>query len=331
MTSTSKEMENRYWLLLEKSDETRISKGIDGYQDKTGESYNYDNLVPNHKQLSSGDFVVIRKENEILGVGRVGKISQYADTKIHRRCPACRSTDTRERITKNPKWKCGKCAHQFEEPEESIVEVESFTATIEDFARLNSPPLVPDVKRCANQGDGIASQLSILELDPAKIQTLIEALAPSLSSRTEAPRKIGQGFGLSQVERKQVELRAMRVARELYERQGWTLVDTSSSYPFDLYATRQGEQRFIEVKGTTGEGLSIMLTNGEVRHVKQHKRFCALVIVSGIELNECDGSWIALGGHVTTHEDPWLLDESGLEATEYRYSIQQKTHNRTPE
>ena len=69
-------MNGRYWLLLEKSDDTRISKGIDGYQDKTGESYHYDSLVPNHKQLGTDDYVVLRKENEILGIGRVSSIVQ---------------------------------------------------------------------------------------------------------------------------------------------------------------------------------------------------------------------------------------------------------------
>ena len=33
---------NNYWLLLEKSDETRIYNSIDGYNDSTGEIYNYD-------------------------------------------------------------------------------------------------------------------------------------------------------------------------------------------------------------------------------------------------------------------------------------------------
>ena len=90
-------MSERYWILLEKSDETRISKGIDGYQDKTGESYHYDSLVPNHKQLGPDDYVVLRKEDEILGVGRISSISQDTDAKIHRRCPECETTDIRER------------------------------------------------------------------------------------------------------------------------------------------------------------------------------------------------------------------------------------------
>lgn len=128
-----------YWLLLEKSDETRVSKGIDGYRDTTGESYHYDSLVPNHLNVATGDFAVLRKEKEIIGVGTIGDISETADVKIHRRCPKCDSTDIRERVTKQPKWKCGKCPEEFSEPKETIVEVRSFVAAINDFTRLNAP------------------------------------------------------------------------------------------------------------------------------------------------------------------------------------------------
>jgi ribosomal protein L37AE/L43A len=314
-------MNERYWLILEKSDKTRTSKGIDGYRDKTGESYQYDSLVPNHKRLGSGDFVVLRKEDDILGVGRIGEIQQKADVKVHRRCPKCRSTDIRERITKKPTWKCGKCAHEFAEPEESRFEIQSFVAAMESFSRLNSPPSVSAVKRCAIAGDGLASQLSILELDRQKIQTLLEGVAalPPLQARTDV--KGGQGFGLSYAERVQVEWRAMQVARELYEQRGWDVVDTSASHPYDLYATQQGAQRFIEVKGTTGQGESIMLTNGEVKHAQCNASCCALVVVSGITLVESEGIWSASGGRVTTHQDLWKLDETRLQATEFRYSI----------
>ena len=316
-------MSGKYWLLLEKSDDTRISKGIDGYQDKTGESYHYDNLVPNHKQLGTNDYVVLRKENEILGIGRVRSIAQSTDAKIHRRCPECKSTDIRERTTKNPKWKCGKCAYEFENPSETIVEVQSFTASISDFTRLNSPPDVKEVKSCAADGNGVTSQLSILELDPKRIQTLLEGIAPTYSSRTSKHDKGGQGFGLSQEERKAVELHAMREVRRLYEETGWEVVDKSSAHPFDLLATRNGDERFIEVKGTTGGGTNIILTHGEVSHVLHHKYSSALVIVSNIVLDQSGEELVASGGVVTTHLDPWIIDESALEATEYRYTIQQ--------
>ena len=131
---------NNCWLLLEKSEETRISKGIDKYKDETGKTYLYDSFVPNHKNLHADDFVVLRKENVIVGVGTNRHSAEEDSTKKHRRCVSCQSTDIRERKMRFPKWKCGKCAHEFHAPDESIVKVRSYTATIEGFVELDKPP-----------------------------------------------------------------------------------------------------------------------------------------------------------------------------------------------
>lgn len=314
-------MNKRYWLLLEKSDETRISKGIEGYKDKTGEVYHYDSLVPNHKQLAKGDLIVLRKEDEILGIGAVSDVIKESDAKLHRRCPVCASTDIRERTTKTPQWKCGRCAHEFQEPTESIVDVESYQARLDGFTRLNSPPAVAEVKRCALNGDGLSSQLSIMELDPRRVQDLLEGRRLEPSPRARHRSTAGQGFGLSPAERKEVELRAMQMARDLYERRGWDVIDTSSSRPYDLLATQGTQRRYIEVKGTTGTGLSIVLTAGEIQHAKRNKRSSALVIVSSIGLKELDGRWVASGGLVSCHEDPWEIEDDRLQPTQYRYQV----------
>jgi|GEM_PF-849227 len=310
-----------YWLLLEKSDDTRISKGIDGYQDSTGEAYHYDSFVPNHRNVAVGDSVILRKENEIIGVGTIADISETLDAKIHRRCPKCDSTDIRERLTMKPKWKCGKCSEEFSEPNETVAEVRSFVASIEEFSRLNVPVSVQAVKLCAVSGDGVSSQLSMIRLDPIKVQTLFEGIdiAPALKDPVSTTR--GQGFGLSQAERRAVELQAMKIARALYEDNGWSVIDKSSSQPFDLLATKGTDFRFIEVKGTTGEGLSVILTHGEVGHIRRNEENSALVLVARICLEHDGGQWIAKGGTVTTHEDPWLLLENNLSPTQYRYEI----------
>ena len=314
-------MNNRYWLLLEKSDDSRTSKGIDPYFDKTGEFYNYDSLVPNHRQLGVGDYVILRKERHIVGIGRIGDIEQKVDAKIHRRCPECSSTDIRERSIKSPRFKCGKCSREFETFVETIAEVQSFKAIIENFSRFKSAPSVHDVKRCALVGNGIDSQLSIVELDSSKIQTIVEGAAVFLSSRSEKLTKAGQGFGLSQPERVAVEKRAMDVTRQLYENSGWEVFDKSASNPYDFFATRGVEERFIEVKGTIGEGLSIILTHGEVKHAKNNPLSSALVVVAKILVTKSGNSYVGSKGVVILQDDPWTLDDSMLEPTEYRYSL----------
>ena len=172
---------------------------------------------------------------------------------------------------------------------------------------------------CAETDKGSSSQLSMLRLDPVKLASLFEGIDPSPSPRSKVTG--GQGFGLSQAERRAVEIRAMQVAKELYERNGWKVIDMSLTNPFDLRAEKDGAKRFIEVKGTTGQGLSIVLTHGEVKQTRCNVESSALVIVSGIDLELRDGEWRAEGGIVSTHKDPWTLVEANLSATEYRYKV----------
>ena len=159
----------KWWLLLEKSDQTRVSQGIDGYRDETGRSYHYDSLVPNHKRLEAGDMVVIRKEDQIIGTGRIDSISVPKAIKTHRRCPSCMSTDIRERLTRQPKWKYGRCANEFKQPKETKAPVDSFLATIKG---LKAAPSVRELKACAFSGNGEKLQNSMIELDPNKLARL---------------------------------------------------------------------------------------------------------------------------------------------------------------
>ncbi|WP_066965960.1 HNH endonuclease [Microbulbifer sp. Q7] len=163
-----------YWLLLEKSDETRVSKGIRSYEDTTGRQYNYDSLVPNHRNLKQHDRVVLRKENDILGYGVVGSVRSYSSVKEHSRCVSCDSTDVRERSTKLPRWKCGRCGEEFKVPKITSQPVKSFEAIIGNFIRLEDRVPVRDVKACAASPNGQNSQHSILKLDQEKIQELID-------------------------------------------------------------------------------------------------------------------------------------------------------------
>jgi len=307
------------WLLLEKSDGNRISKGIDDYRDKMGESYNYDNFVPNHTKISSGDFVILRLDDHIVGIGRIGSICSRADVKQHRRCPGCKSTDIRERITLSPPFKCGKCSFDFSEPIQTYVPITAFQAKILDFSRLVNPPVVAEVKACALSERGISSQFSMLALDAVKLRTLFEGL--QIQDSPKMPDSNGQGMGLTAPERKAVEMRAMLIAKQIYEAEGWLVIDTSSSRPYDLLARKAGQIRFIEVKGTTGSGKSIILTQGEVEHAQAKPQEHCLIVISGIILFKIETNWTASGGVVSTHLDSWLLVPQKLQPTQYRYTV----------
>ena len=314
-----------YWLLLEKSYETRVSKGSDGYKDSTGQFYHYDSLVPNFKNIKTGDSAVFRVENKIIGIGTIGDIKQTPEIKQLRRCPFCDATDIRERLHKSPKYKCGKktCAKEFTEPKLTQKSVQSFVAKIENFTRLNSSPEVKSVKQCA-ENSVESSQLSMIRLNGPKLKTLFEGIDFSLANNVSSTVNSGQGFGLSQPERKAVELRAMKLATKLYEDLGWEVNDVSLHESFDLYAKKGDQVRFIEVKGTTGQGDSIILTHGEVVQIGKNKRESALVLVSGIILETKYGKCYADGGVVALHQDPWTLIKENLNPTQYRYHVSRR-------
>jgi ribosomal protein L37AE/L43A len=318
-----------WWLLLEKSDQTRVSKGIDGYGDETGRTYQFDSLVGNHKRIKPGDRVVIRKEKHIIGSGVIDSISVCEATKTHRRCPHCRSTDIRERKRLAPQWKCGKCKAEFVAPTTTEDAVQSFVASIHEFQEFAAPPTVPDVKSCAIGGGGESSQLSMIQLDIGRLMTLLgRDLIPPGPEAGGGRRASsgGQGFGLSAEQRRAVELRAMQLTRGLYERDGWSLKDTSSVSPYDFYAEKGAERRFIEVKGTTGAGDSVMLTASEVQHAREHQQETALVIVSDVRVEAVDGEWHADAGHIACHCYPWTPEDNRLSPTEYRYDVRDKHH-----
>ena len=164
---------NNIFLFLEKSDNTRVSKGINGYSDKTGKEYKYDNLVPNYKKVKMNDLAIIRKENKIIGITKVEKITESESTKEHNRCPTCKKTDIRKRKSRQPKYKCGKCSEEFNIPDTTEKVVTSFTAYLSEYLPLENAPSVKDVKKCAIGGNGAKSRLSILPLDPVKILKLM--------------------------------------------------------------------------------------------------------------------------------------------------------------
>jgi len=311
---------NRIWLILEKSDETRVSKSINSYKDRTGEVYNYDSLVPNYKNLKVNDFVILRKENDILGMGKINSIKSFITQKPHKRCPFCNATDIRLRSNKTPKWKCGICKAEFSNSIETESQVTAYTADIIEFNKFDLSPTVKEIKSCAIKGEGLKSQLSIMELDFDKIKNLLLIEEGGISN-AETKSFSGQGINLTHKERKAVELRAMKLVADLYTSEGWILTDTSNSRPYDFKATRGSDNRFIEVKGTTGEGISIILTNGEVKQAKDNPRSSVLVIVSRINLDRTTDSPIASGGVISLHLNPWILDDDKLTPTQFRYQL----------
>ena len=146
-----------------------------------------------------------------------------------------------------------------------------------------------------------------------------EAWNATLSASEAAGKSLrsGQGFRVGSAERRAVEVAAMEVARSWLESRGWKVVDRSSSAPFDFECTKEDERLFVEVKGTTSKGEQIVLTRNEVAYHRIHFPHNALILVSGIVLND--------KGQATTDRSdiriisPWEINDDRLEVISFTY------------
>jgi hypothetical protein len=145
-----------------------------------------------------------------------------------------------------------------------------------------------------------------------------ERSAVEVAGKARRPSK-GQGYGLTPAEKLAVEKRAVKLATEYFEEQGYEVEDTGATKPYDLVVTRGGELVYVEVKGTTSLGEQIVLTRDEVKHHNENPNN-ALVVVHSILLDRTQQTPVAYGGtRVVTQ--PWKIDESGLTVISYRYKI----------
>ncbi|GAA3028516.1 DUF3578 domain-containing protein [Kitasatospora albolonga] len=129
----------------------------------------------------------------------------------------------------------------------------------------------------------------------------------------------GQGFRLTAEERKAVELRAMGMATEHFERQGWTVEDVGARESYDLELRRGDSERLhVEVKGTTSAGEQVVLTRAEVERQREFFPENALVVVHSIALDGSEGEPRASGG-VLTCVSPWWIEDEDLSVVSYLY------------
>ena len=148
------------------------------------------------------------------------------------------------------------------------------------------------------------------------LREAVEAVAANAGKR-------GQGFASSAGARKAVETQAVLRATKHYENLAWKVTDMSPQrLPYDLLLTKpEGEERRVEVKGTTGDGTSILLTPNEARHASDREEDLDLVVVSGIRLEKVEGAadrFQATGGQLLAIS-PWRIKSELLTPIGYQY------------
>ncbi|MER6495395.1 protein NO VEIN domain-containing protein [Streptomyces griseorubiginosus] len=128
----------------------------------------------------------------------------------------------------------------------------------------------------------------------------------------------GAGFVSDPKKRKAIELHAEDMAVAHYERDGWTVVRLGK--PYDLHCTRGGEERRVEVKGTTGAATSVDLTINEVEHARDLQNTVDLYVVSDIKVEVRTDNYTASGGRVL-HLHDWVPAEEDLRPRSFEYRL----------
>lgn len=133
-------------------------------------------------------------------------------------------------------------------------------------------------------------------------------------------KKVRQGYGLSGQERRTVELYAMDVANQKLKLMGFKTKDVSGNHSFDILATANDTEYFVEVKGTTSGLGSILLTYNEVKLHQTAYPNNYLIVVYEIDLDRSVDPAVASGGKVEIYH-PWKINEESLKPISYEYEL----------
>ena len=130
----------------------------------------------------------------------------------------------------------------------------------------------------------------------------------------------GGGYIADAVVRSAIEWRAVYAAAEHYESQKYTVEYVGNTKPYDLIVTRGGQERRVEVKGSSGVAEHVELTYGEVDNSRDFSPV-DLFVVDGIQFERRqDGSVEAYGGTARLWRN-WRAADSALKAIRYRYRL----------
>lgn len=222
---------------------------------------------------------------------------------------------------------------------QAVMDVHGAVSAYEDQIDLGANAVLP---RTFEQATSLARFIPISSLDNLDIEAHLNQLAVYLKTVYDAQslgfdlsqadqaqediervlspkkgRKGSQGYGLSSVEKRAVELRAMDLAKAWLHDQGYSAKDTSKNKPYDFLAEKGNTKLFVEVKGTTSSDPSaVLMTANEVELHQARKGETALAIVSSIKLQK--GTEPKASGGTLNMMVGWDIDTWSLSPTTYR-------------
>jgi hypothetical protein len=210
---------NRVWSLLT-IDGIRQYGGNTGYDDDPEAVYRYDSDVANHLRIQVGDVVFVRSRLKVLGVAEIESVLVGEGQKDRLRCPHCKATNIKQRLTKVPRWAC-KSGHNFDEPLNEPVSVNTYEARYASSFRPVPPELT--VGRLNEAVLRPSDQMSIKEMDLGRLEPFLgreaDALLRRYVSRMPVPDESTAAPGDSI---QSVIAERRRVLREISLRRGQT-------------------------------------------------------------------------------------------------------------
>lgn len=202
------------------------------------------------------------------------------------------------------------------------------TATAFSYDRNAIPDdsqLLDDLRRILSLLTTLYAKSDSDPLVPGTVPPEIAIATDAVLEATGKPPKAGggQGFRLTPAEQRAVEKFAVkRVWEHLETVENWAVRSVESVASYDLHCKRGSSELFVEVKGTTSAGHTLLVTRNEVLlHQQKHPNNC-LAVVSEIVLDRSTDPPNASGGNLELIT-PWLIDERDLEPIAYRY---RRTH-----
>ena len=138
-----------------------------------------------------------------------------------------------------------------------------------------------------------------------------ETIAESLGAAAR-----GQGFDSDPAWRGAIEQHAMDAAIRHLQDEGYDPMDEHKGHPYDLRCTKGQDVLFVEVKGTTTAGESVLVTSGEVRFARRNVPNTVLFILHSVERGK---SGEPVGGKAVVLR-PWNPSDDSLSPIAYTYN-----------
>lgn len=90
---------------------------------------------------------------------------------------------------------------------------------------------------------------------------------PDREDSETADALYGQGLSPDPRRREFIERTAMAQAMDRFHKEGYAVADVSANHPYDLECVKGNERLQVEVKGTSGDGFRVILTEREFNHM----------------------------------------------------------------